>query len=436
MRDYNTMGYPNDPLNSNNGSEGYYGAGGTGILGFFDDMVGKIFFNDENASSAIMGELTGANAQQREFEQQEYLLEKQWDHDSAAAQMARAKAAGINPNLAAQGIVGGNVSATPATVSSNTQGAAGAANAISGIANAVTSGKASLAEAAFKEGTLQPTIDKISAEAKERLAQFGLTDAQRLSAENYLQYMDEDQFLDIQTKRVNVKRFKQEYKNARAQHQQILSTIKLTDEQYNLIVAQEGEVKAREAKLQSEKSAIDEELRYQTWLNEWAKSNGIRRDSNTFDAIFGDLIISDGDAEGFCGSFVDFFDRKKQKEAEAEQSAIERHSFKIAEEQFRAENLYKRASNLYELGSSLLTGHDYNWLNRLTGIALDGSVKDYRRFLDDTADSLINMLEKATNDEDKERIWSAYQEISYARSLPKRALMRYMNELRHVSNRD
>lgn len=360
MRNYGVDGFQNDPLKNRKNNSGYYEQGGSGVLGFFDDMIGQIFFNDPDASGSIFGELTGYNAQQREFEQQEYLLEKQWEHDSYAAQMARAKAAGINPNLAAQGIVGGNVSAQPASVSSNTSGAAGAVNALSGVANAITGGKASLAEAAFKDGTLQPTIDNLRNEALEHLANYGLTDAQRQSAENYLKYVDEDQYLDIQMKRVNVKRYKQELKNAKSMHDSIVSQTRLTDEQYNLILAQEGEVAARKAKIEAEEAAIKEETRYQTWLNNWAIEHNIRRDSNTFDAVYSDLLMSDGDAEGFCGDFVTFYEKKKKAEADAEQQAIESHTYAIEKARRDGQNV-----------SDVLYGRVGSWGDALGRVARD-----------------------------------------------------------------
>lgn len=116
-----------------------FGAGGHfGAAGFLDDVLNFSIFGDPNFSSDLWGELSGKNSQQREFEQQEYLMDKQNEYNSPVNQMERLKAAGINPNVAAEAIAGNNTSASPASVASNTQGAANAlgqiASAVSGLA--------------------------------------------------------------------------------------------------------------------------------------------------------------------------------------------------------------------------------------------------------------------------------------------------------------
>lgn len=112
--------------------------GGFSLGGFLDDVLNFVSFGDSDFSTDFWNEISGRNSQEREFEQQEYLMDKQNDYNSPVNQMARAKEAGINPNLVAQGVASSNTSATPSSVSSNTQGGAQAlqtiASAVSGLA--------------------------------------------------------------------------------------------------------------------------------------------------------------------------------------------------------------------------------------------------------------------------------------------------------------
>lgn len=114
---YNIHGYDSDPLAQQNGLP-------SSLLGFGDDLVGGLFFDNPDWSSQIMGELLGYNAQQREFAQQEYMFDKEQAIKDPVYQMNRMKAAGINPNMAAQGISGSPQSASPASVSSASGAAA------------------------------------------------------------------------------------------------------------------------------------------------------------------------------------------------------------------------------------------------------------------------------------------------------------------------
>lgn len=98
-REYNTTGV-SDLIDESNDGNGFFGAVGNVIGTFWNDI-------------------TGQTKQQKEFEQQEYLMDKENAYNDPRAQMARLRAAGINPNSAASEIAGQNVSASPAQVSSS-----------------------------------------------------------------------------------------------------------------------------------------------------------------------------------------------------------------------------------------------------------------------------------------------------------------------------
>lgn len=351
MKNYSTNKFESDPLQGNG-----VNPSGTNILGGIDDFLGALLFNDSEASSRIFGELTGYNSQQREFQQQEYLMEKEAMYNDPVYRMNRMKQAGINPNVAGSGIAGGTMGASAPAVSNNTQGVAGAVNALSGVANAITGGKASLAKAAFDRATINPTVDKLVAETGLLFENQGLTAAQRQASENYLKYMDEDQYTDLQLKRVNLKRMNQEFKNAKAQHDLILSTITKTDEEIELIRMQEGEAAANTAKLEAEKLRIEEETRYQNWINGWCEKNNIRPTSNTPDAIALDLWLSGGDVEGYFDTLADGYGKR----VNAEQQAMENHAYAI-------ENARKSGQN----AADVLYGRVGSWADYLGQVSRD-----------------------------------------------------------------
>lgn len=163
--DYNTMGFANDPLSSN---------GNTGLLDMIDNGLGGILFGDPDASSSIFGELTGYNAQQREFAQQEYMQDKIWEHDAPAAQMNRMKAAGINLNTAAAGVAGGNVSAPAPAVGSPSSAPGAGLGAIGSFIHDIASANKESQEAKQVESDAETRRSLWSAQTAHELEAAGV----------------------------------------------------------------------------------------------------------------------------------------------------------------------------------------------------------------------------------------------------------------------
>ena len=97
--------------------------------------------DDSGFVQGFWNDLMGFTSQNREFAQQEYLMDKQNAYNDPSAQMERLGKAGINLNLASSGVAqGGNESAQAPAVSSNTSGVAqglgSAASLIGGIPSA------------------------------------------------------------------------------------------------------------------------------------------------------------------------------------------------------------------------------------------------------------------------------------------------------------
>ena len=307
-REYNTTGFGSDPLHQTNNSP-------SSILGGIDDLVGSFLFGNPDASSVIFGELLGYNSQQREFEQQEYLLDKMNEYNTPANQMARMKEAGINLNTAAAGIAqGGNESAQAPAVSNNTAGAANGLNAVtSGFGN-VASGIKSLAEAAFSRGTKNATIEKLEAEASESFSNAGLSSVQSEIAGVTLKYADDNQILDMQTKRVNIKRVAQEYKNLKVQHDNLIA-------QYDEIIANTSLLYSEKEVQDAMKAKIDEETRWQKADNDFWENHHFLRNSNSNDAIIADLIAAGIDPEPYMSKWIDYAGRYHGAVVEAEQES-------------------------------------------------------------------------------------------------------------------
>lgn len=122
----------------------YSASAGENIFGWIGNFVNGVY-ND----------LTGTTSQQREFAQQEYLIDKQNEYNLPTNQMQRMRDAGINPNIAASGIAGlGAQSAQPSQVNSNVGGVAQGLDAVGGVADSV-------ANSVSTYGKLKPEIDNL-----------------------------------------------------------------------------------------------------------------------------------------------------------------------------------------------------------------------------------------------------------------------------------
>lgn len=197
----------------------------TGLLGGVDNFLGWALFGDEKSSSQLFGELTGYNSQQREFQQQEYLQDKQNLYNLPANQMQRMKDAGINPNTAAAGISqGGNESAQAPQVSTNTQGAAQGLNAAAGAVsslgqlssiNELNQSQADLNNAQANESRSLLGIKRglYLAQTQEALEAAGLSHHQGIAFAIENVFRGESLLLDIAAKRFQLPILRQTFRN-------------------------------------------------------------------------------------------------------------------------------------------------------------------------------------------------------------------------------
>lgn len=172
MSFWNTIGWIVNPIGSairalsGGSSVGYsnsYNGQQIASLGSAADNAAGTGFDPNGIVGGFYNDLMGFTSQARDQAFQEYMQEKQWDYDRPSAQMARMADAGINLNLAAQGVADGNQSASAPSAA----GASPVGNPL-GIADSVTSGKLRVAEAANQKA--QANLANKNAEQVDKLA--------------------------------------------------------------------------------------------------------------------------------------------------------------------------------------------------------------------------------------------------------------------------
>lgn len=119
----------------------------------------------EGLVSGFYNDVMGFTSQSREFEQQQYMQDRQWAHDDPAAQMERLRKAGINLNTAAAGVAGGNVSAAAPSVGSASPSSLGA------VSSALNAGsQAKLNGSIMESNRAKAALDFANARNVDRLA--------------------------------------------------------------------------------------------------------------------------------------------------------------------------------------------------------------------------------------------------------------------------
>lgn len=279
-----------------------------------------------------MAELLGYNAQQREFKQQEYLLDKEQQWSSEQERMKRMKAAGINANTAAAGIAGSASNPTAPTVSNATGAPAAGVSALGGALGSIMQGTAANRQAGVAEQKMPSEIDKLNAEAATEWEKMGLTSAERQIAETNLKYADESAFRDLQIKRVNVHMVNQQYKNLKAQHDNIIAEYDEILARKDLAISQKEYYDTLEAKTNEE----------QKWLKiqrEFWEENGYDLNANGVHNIIAQMVARGVDPEPFIEKYVGYIGRYQTALSEAEQAAIENHSYAIARARRNGDNV-------------------------------------------------------------------------------------------------
>ncbi|MBO7734944.1 MAG: hypothetical protein J6S67_20450 [Methanobrevibacter sp.] len=263
MREYDVSGQQTqDPLGFNGSNRGY------GFASAIDDVAGTFLFGDPDASSNIWAELSGYNSQQREFQQQEYLLEKEQNWNSEGARMERMKAAGINPLTAAAGIAGSQGSATAPAVSNATGSPSAAVGSAASMLNSVGSSRQAFAEASFKGATEEPTVQNIIADTEEKATQAGYNkeQAQNLAISNL--FLSREKALGLIALRKNLDLMDSQRDLYIAQKEHFGSLIKEVDEHIEVMKAERNLIGTQEAVEKKRGLLLDQQTFELKWQND------------------------------------------------------------------------------------------------------------------------------------------------------------------------
>lgn len=274
-------------------------------------------FNDYGTFGAVpwlqqlWDDLTGFNSQQREFEQQEYLLEREQANADPAYQLSRWKAAGVNPWAVGGSSVAGNSPAAPAVSNSGSQGAA-AIGSLANILGAAFAGSEQLANANQTNALLELRKQQLQADITKTLEDAGLSHWSALSISTLLPLQTENLQADFWLKMAQYDNVVAEYDNILAEHEKILSDIELNSEM-------RSELEQRTLKEQEEK-------RWLQYQNDFFKNYGFDPNSPLDVSYRNSVVTHRKDQAEVIAKGVETYHNSKGK---GEQSAISEFAFSI-----------------------------------------------------------------------------------------------------------
>lgn len=278
--------------------------------------------------------------QEKEFNQAMFMQTYQNWWNSEKQQMERAKAAGISPYAAASAIAGGespsvsgpSSSAVGATAQNLEKVAAGAA----GIANAATGGAASLAEAAYKTGTLEATVESLSAGAAKDLAEKGLTEEQIYAWTVDNKYKEQTAQADLRNKILTGDNLSKQYEVMHAQYELTSQQIDTELAKLKLLASEANNQAAQAEYYQKLKIKTDLEASWQQQRNDFWKQNGYDIMTSSTDAILVARLEAGLDNTEVIKTMSKYYGDR----TDAEQNAVEQHAYGIAYGQKLAEYDY------------------------------------------------------------------------------------------------
>lgn len=239
------------------------------------------------AGLGIAGNLIGMELQNQH---NEYLYNH---YMSPRAQMAQMKAAGINPNAAAQGIAGSSSSIAPAASAADGAGVAGS------LADLIGN---SFNTALGAENTKANT-HKVNSETKGQDLQNDFNEQsfeQRLNAiakdngwkdEQIKQMQAFNKYAD-QLYNWNAQKAEQDYKNAEKQWYLFESEIKKNEAETKLAEAQEGLTQQETKESAARTAKTWKEVEFQKWWNNYCTENNMQPDSPEAEYIRNKIIAN------------------------------------------------------------------------------------------------------------------------------------------------
>lgn len=230
----------------------------------------------QNGESSLWSDISGLTSQMREFAQQEYLIDKQNAYNAPAVQMARFRAAGINPQSATAAITGQpSVSAQGPAVPSDENGSAGALNALTGVGSMLGQGVENLASAGLKRSQKtsedvfrNPTYRKLWLEGSRAAAAAGFDVMQARAIGAVLPYLGVEKMASIFNLFADFNNKKAEYDNIVKRKDEIIANTRRLEKEADYYIGLKDFVNADKLRVEAETRRTD----FQNWYNEQMKS--------------------------------------------------------------------------------------------------------------------------------------------------------------------
>lgn len=253
--------------------------------------------------------------QQKEFDQQVFLMDKENEYNLPTNQMQRLKDAGINPNTAAAGVAGnGNTSASPSSVPSATAAPAQAVTAGASAAGAVSNAMLQSSQRNEIETMLDVNKSNVEADTIAKLEAAGLSHESASAIVKTLPYQVGNMAMDIAQKRATIDKTNQEFQNLKAYHDNIVA-------EYNKILAETNLIQSQEQYQKALTDLTKEQYRYQNEMNEFWKLHGYMPDS-PLDISLRNAIENGHDINAVLSS-IEFYNDTLNESAAKSQITIE-----------------------------------------------------------------------------------------------------------------
>lgn len=213
--------------------------------------------------------------QQAEFGQQLILQDRLNEYNSAAAQMARGKAAGINPNTLAQGIAGaGSAPSTPAPNSAVGAGAQSLGALASGLDSVANLGNAAV-NGIDTMSTLSLRKNKLGNEIMLMAEQIGLTKNEALALGIQLNYMDQKEALGVATMMANLDNIYQQFDLMNDQMSVLRAQVRQIDQDIKTSIAQMNLADAEKLRVDKTTAILELQRLEEDWYKQMRESYGI-----------------------------------------------------------------------------------------------------------------------------------------------------------------
>lgn len=229
----------------------------------------------DGEGGGFLGWLDGTNKQRQAQAFEMTMQERQWAYDDPSAQMERMKKAGINPNLAAGAIAGGNQSAG---APSSPVSAGNGAEAIGHIASAVgaVGGAANAAVGAIDTlSTLEGRKKLLFTQNTKMFEEMGFTKLQAQGYSIQLQFMDDKEKLGIAKMCCDIGEASQRVSESKARVKQIDQNISESKEHEKLYRKQGNLADAEREKVQQEGYLLEKKNYQEQFRNDFIRDYSV-----------------------------------------------------------------------------------------------------------------------------------------------------------------